>query len=129
MNTNEETKAARKALKEAGIPARVSHGRGTVYCWIYVNVLKPAGPDLTEERVLAIVKKATGRETRSREYDEIMVDFARPPCPRCEGSGWVHDGRECPLCFGTGKLTYAEECRLNRVRHGMEQARPGDVIA
>lgn len=34
----QETAAVKKALREAGINARVSHGRGTAYGWLRVNI-------------------------------------------------------------------------------------------
>ena len=38
-DTNQqETTAVRKALRSVGINARVSHGRGTSYAWLKVNI-------------------------------------------------------------------------------------------
>lgn len=39
----QETKVVKKALKDAGIVARVSHGAGTGYGWLRINVGDPAG--------------------------------------------------------------------------------------
>ena len=38
QDRKEETKAVRKALKAVGINGRVSHGRGTAWGWLKVNI-------------------------------------------------------------------------------------------
>lgn len=83
----EETKIVKKALADAGIKARVTHGRGTAWGWLHINIGDPKqrnglektefGHQYTEEelalhkKVLKIAKDATGRHG---EYDgEIMI--------------------------------------------------------
>jgi len=84
MERRKETSTVKKALKDAGIKARVTHGTGTSRSWLEVNIgdPKPRGglephPDgwgvkYTDEEVelqaatLRIVQKVTGRHG---EYD------------------------------------------------------------
>ncbi len=83
----EETKAVKKALADAGIKAKVTHGRGTAWGWLHINIgppqlrngIKPAPFDYqyTEEeqafhrKVLKIAQETTGRHG---EYDgEIVI--------------------------------------------------------
>lgn len=83
----EETKAVKKALADAGIKARVTHGRGTAWGWLHINIgspkerngIKPVqfGYEYTEEelslhrKVLKIAQDTTGRHG---EYDgEIII--------------------------------------------------------
>ena len=40
MQRKKETNAVKSALKTAGINARVKHGQGTSYGWLYVNIGK-----------------------------------------------------------------------------------------
>lgn len=86
-NHREETKAVKKALAEAGIKAKVTHGTGTAWAWLHINIgdpkmrngFKPAPFEhlYTEEelalhrKVLKIVQEVTGRHG---DYDgEIIV--------------------------------------------------------
>ena len=48
MDRREETKIVKKALKEAGIKAKVSHGKGTGWGWIEVNIGDPIERDGVE---------------------------------------------------------------------------------
>ena len=85
----EETAAVKKALADAGIKAKVSHGRGTAWGWLHINLGDPKkrnglkiaesghGHEYTEEelelhrKVLKIARETTGRHG---EYDgEIMI--------------------------------------------------------
>ena len=79
MDNKQETKAVKAALKTAGIHARVSHGRGTGYGWLNINLGDPAQRNGTEPhpsgvgtryteaegalhaKVAEIVRKVTGR--------------------------------------------------------------------
>jgi hypothetical protein len=79
MERRKETSAVKKALKDAGIKARVTHGKGTAWGWIEVNIGNPAareglephpdgwGTKYTNEEVclqnktLRIVQEVTGR--------------------------------------------------------------------
>ena len=40
LQRKKETNAVKSALKKAGINARVGHGQGTSYGWLYVNIGK-----------------------------------------------------------------------------------------
>ncbi len=80
MDRREETRIVKKALKEAGIKAKVSHGNGTAWGWIEINIGDPverngieSRPDgwgdqyTTAERelhasVIKIVQSVTGRK-------------------------------------------------------------------
>ena len=79
MERRKETKAVKGALKDVGIKSRVTHGTGTAWGWIEVNIGSPAqrngymdhpsgrGQQYTPEeselqnRVLKIVQEVTGR--------------------------------------------------------------------
>lgn len=86
-NHREETKAVKKALADAGIDAKVTHGKGTAWGWLHINIGDPAqrkgfkpAPfehQYSEEelelhrKVLNIAKNITGRQG---EYDgEILI--------------------------------------------------------
>jgi hypothetical protein len=86
-NHREETKAVKKALTDAGIDAKVTHGKGTAWGWLHINIGDPrrrngfkSAPfehQYTEEelefhrKVLNIAQKITGRYG---EYDgEIVI--------------------------------------------------------
>jgi hypothetical protein len=80
MDRREETKIVKKALKDEGIKAKVSHGKGTAWGWIEINIGDPterngieSRPDgcgdqyTTAEhelhaRVIDIVQSVTGRK-------------------------------------------------------------------
>jgi hypothetical protein len=80
MERREETTAVKRALKAAGIQARVTHGKGTGWGWIEVNIGDPAdrnglephprgtGTQYTEEertlqeKTLRIIQEITGRD-------------------------------------------------------------------
>ncbi len=85
----EETKDVKKALADVGIKAKVTHGRGTAWGWLHINIGDPKernglikreesfGYQYTEEelelhrKVLKIAQDVTGRHG---EYDgEITV--------------------------------------------------------
>ena len=83
----EETSAVKKALANAGIKAKVTHGTGTAWGWLHVNIGDPKqrnglkqvefGRQYTEEelelhkKVLKIAQETTGRHG---DYDgEIIV--------------------------------------------------------
>ena len=78
MDRRKETQTVKKALKEAGIKAKVSHGTGTGWGWIEVNVGDPKERNGIEnvqggwdrytdvemklhETVIKIVQNVTGR--------------------------------------------------------------------
>jgi hypothetical protein len=86
----EETKAVKKALADAGIKASVTHGTGTAWGWLHINLGDPKkrnglimegsghGYIYTEEeqelhkKALKIVRETTGRHG---EYDgEIIIN-------------------------------------------------------
>lgn len=89
-NHKEETKAVKKALADAGIKAKVTHGRGTAWGWLHINIgspkerngIKPAPFDYqyTEEelflhrKVLKIAQETTGRHG---EYEGEIVILAQ----------------------------------------------------
>ena len=84
MERREETSTVKKALKNAGIKARVTHGKGTAWSWLEVNIGNPEergglephpdgwGKKYTNDEVclqnktLRIVQEVTGRHG---EYD------------------------------------------------------------
>jgi len=87
-NHREETKAVKAALLYAGIKAKVTHGRGTAWGWLHINIGDPkqrngfkqgeSGRQYTEEelalhkKVLKIAQETTGRHG---DYDgEIIVN-------------------------------------------------------
>ena len=87
-NHKEETKAVKKALADNGINAKVTHGRGTAWGWLHINIgdpkqrngLKPAPFEYqyTEEelvlrnKVMKIAQEVTGRHG---EYNgEIIIN-------------------------------------------------------
>ena len=55
----EETEAVKAALKAAGINARVTHGKGTAWGWLEVNVGR--GNGYLRPRVIEIAQTTTGR--------------------------------------------------------------------
>lgn len=83
----EETKAVKKALADAGIKAKVTHGRGTAWGWLHINLGDPRKRDglkkeeygfVYTEKELELHKKALkiAREITGRhgEYDgEITI--------------------------------------------------------
>ena len=89
-NHKEETKAVKNALAYAGIKAKVTHGRGTAWGWLHINIgdpkqrngLKPAPFEYqyTEEelalhrKVLKITQGITGRHG---EYDGEIIILAK----------------------------------------------------
>lgn len=93
-NHKEETKAVKKALADAGIGAKVTHGRGTAWGWLHINIgspkerngLKLESSDCqhayqyTEEelafhrKVLKIAQEITGRHG---EYDGEIIIIAQ----------------------------------------------------
>jgi hypothetical protein len=76
-NHREETKVVKKALADAGIKAKVTHGKGTAWGWLHINIGDPrqrngfkSAPfehQYTEEElelhrnVLKIAQEITGR--------------------------------------------------------------------
>lgn len=79
----EETKAVKKALADAGIKAKVTHGRGTAWGWLHINIGSPKernGEPFDEEeqalhrKVLKIAQETTGRHG---EYDGEIVILAQ----------------------------------------------------
>uniref|UniRef100_A0A6H1ZJD5 Uncharacterized protein n=1 Tax=viral metagenome TaxID=1070528 RepID=A0A6H1ZJD5_9ZZZZ len=80
IDRKEETKVVKAALKNAGIPAKVGHHRGTAWGWIAINVGDPAGrngvnPETRQytqeeqayqDKALKIAQQVTGR---TGEYD------------------------------------------------------------
>jgi len=69
---SQETRAVKRALATVGIPAKVSHGKGTAWAWLEINL----GLGARENRelqagVLAIAKDITGR---TGDYNgEILI--------------------------------------------------------
>ena len=102
---NQETKAAKKALKDAGIAVTsCKHGTGSVYGWIYVVIDGPYDKAL-ETKAYQIVKVASGRENR---HDDGMTDYY------CENISIEFTRR--------GGISYADECKQNRIAYGIEEA-------
>lgn len=103
MTVNDETKAAKKALRDAGIAVKsCRHGTGTVYGWIYVLIDGPYDRAL-EDRAYQIVRVTSGRENR---HDDPMTDYF------CENIEIEFTRR--------GGISYAEECRQNRIAAGIK---------
>lgn len=89
-NHREETKAVKRALTDSGIEAKVTHGRGTAWGWLHINIgdpkqrngLKsaPFGNQYTEEelalhrKVLKIAQEITGRHG---EYEGEIIIMAQ----------------------------------------------------
>lgn len=87
----EETKAVKKALADAGIKASVTHGTGTAWGWLHINIGDPRKRDgvtadefgyrYTEtecelhKKVMKIVKDVTGRHG---DYDGEIIINAQP---------------------------------------------------
>jgi len=71
-----ETTAVRRSLKAAGYTAKVGHGRGTAWSWIYVNVTGPWTWDEFsrdhESKAYAIIKHAAGRDNR---HNDSQTDY------------------------------------------------------
>lgn len=84
----EETRAVKKALADAGIKAKVTHDKGTAWCWLHINLGDPkkrnglkkveSGNIYTDEelelhrKALNIALKITGRKG---DYDgEIIIN-------------------------------------------------------
>ena len=63
MERKAETKAVKRALAKAGIRARVRHGRGTSWGWLYITVDPNLG---LRDKVIEIAQRVTGRRG---EYD------------------------------------------------------------
>lgn len=69
MERKAETKAVKKALLAAGIKARVGHGQGTSWGWLYITI----DPALKmREKAIAIAQRVTGRHG---EYDGCINVF------------------------------------------------------
>jgi len=64
MERRKETAVVKKALRAYGINAYVSHGKGTGWGWLKVNV--GTGNGYLHEKVIEITQRATGRHG---EYD------------------------------------------------------------
>ena len=90
MDRKEETKIVKKTLKEAGIKASVSHGKGTGWGWIEVNVGDPKERDGIEkgpggwdrytdtetklhETVIKLVQNVTGRHGKYNGNISILA--------------------------------------------------------
>ena len=89
-NHKEETKAVKKALADAGINAKVTHGRGTAWGWLHINIgdakqrngvkQESFGYQYTEEelafhrKVLKIAQETTGRHG---EYEGKIIILAQ----------------------------------------------------
>ncbi len=90
MDRRQETKIVKKALKEAGIKASVSHGKGTGGGWIEVNVGDPKERDGIEkgpggrdrytnietelhETVIKIIQDITGRHGKYNGNISILA--------------------------------------------------------
>jgi hypothetical protein len=67
-----ESSAVKTAIKKLGIRAKVSHGVGTAWGWLYVYV--PKGTD--HKMILPVVQKVTGRHN---EYDGNISIFNYEP--------------------------------------------------
>jgi len=65
-NHKAETKAVRQALKKAGINAKVSHGRGTGWGWLEINIGNGS---------------QWGEHLR---FDDSNYGPCRHDCPRCQ---------------------------------------------
>lgn len=96
MTRSEETRAAKAALRQAGIKAAVSHGRGTAYGWLDVynaevphvencTCMKAGGGHCSAcglayrtfcDSVLTVVKAATGR-TGYVSIGNVVFDYEK----------------------------------------------------
>ena len=70
MDHKEETKIVKTALKQAGIDARVKHGRGTGYGWLEVHL--DYKPTLEHDRDKYGWDHCAGNCERCRDYRETM---------------------------------------------------------
>jgi hypothetical protein len=67
----EETKAVKQALAQAGIRVKqVSHGRGTAWSWLEINLGAKAPREL-QEKALRIAQDVTGRH--GEYHGEILI--------------------------------------------------------
>lgn len=89
-NHREETKAVKRALADSGINAKVTHGRGTAWGWLHINIGDPkqrngfkSAPfdyQYSEEemalhrKVLKIAQEITGRHG---EYEGEIIILAQ----------------------------------------------------
>jgi len=62
MDNKQETKFVKKALKTAGMHARVSHGRGTGYGWLEINLGDPEQRNGYEPHPSGVGKRYTEAE-------------------------------------------------------------------
>ena len=70
MERRQETKEVKTALAKAGIKARVGHGRGTSWGWLYITVDRAL---MLRPEIVAIAQRVTGRKG---EYDGNISVFA-----------------------------------------------------
>jgi hypothetical protein len=73
LTLKEQTKAAKKALNAAGYNCSVKKGTGSARCWIYVAIRDRVYSRIEDEKIGAIVVKATGRRDI---FDEISIEFS-----------------------------------------------------
>jgi len=95
-----ETKSIKKALEDAGYVAKVGHGRGSAWGWIYVSVVGTwtylEWSKEHNDRVYAAIKKTAGREHLHDDgmtdyyVENISLDYSqRPITPEeCAGMLW-----------------------------------------
>ena len=67
----EETKAVKAALAEAGIKAKVGHGSGTAWAWLEINL--GSGNWGLHDRAVQIAQSVTGRHGDYNGQISIMA--------------------------------------------------------
>lgn len=89
MDHRQETRIVKKALKDAGMHARVTHGTGTGYGWLKINLGDPEqrnglephprgvgmryteAEQATQAKALQIAQEVTGRH--GEHHGEILI--------------------------------------------------------
>lgn len=57
MNRKEETKVIKKAFAQAGIDAKIKHGSGSTFGWLFISV----NSKMSSRDIIDIVQFVTGR--------------------------------------------------------------------
>jgi hypothetical protein len=123
MLLKDQTKAAKKALVDAGYECSVKKGQGSERCWIIVAIRDRRETREEYDKVRAIVKKASGRENlhddSTTDYfcEDISIEFSYreniPATCQCGATGTDLDRRsgaddlERIFCRKCGKQVFA----------------------
>lgn len=70
LTRRQETKMVKAALYDAGIKARVGHGSGTSWGWLYITVDRSL---MLKNEIVEIAQRVTGRKG---DYDGDISVFA-----------------------------------------------------